>query len=427
MKSILSISCLFLLLVAITTTGCEQDECTRAERFVQYEPVYKRIDEMRIPMAVEAPRVLTAPGKIFYYNGYLLINELNQGIHVIDNREPANPQKIAFLNIPGNIDMAINNKTLYVDSYLDLVAIDLTNITAPAEVSRITDVFQSFYSFSDELGYLVEYKATPIEQTIDCSNNNWGRGWWVTDDLVLLSSDASFGGAVSENASSVNTSVVVGGSMARFTVAKNHLYTIDGGEVKVFNVSQVEPSLRNEVQMQWGIETLFPLAGTLFVGSNSGLLIYDITNPESPEYRSTFSHATSCDPVFVTETTAYVTLRSGTPCEGFTNQLDVIDVGDITAPKLLASYPMDNPHGLSLMGDILYLCEGEFGFKTFDVTDVNNIDQHMLDHYTTFDAYDVIVLPPGDLAIVIGKEGLVQLDATNKQNLSAISYIEIGK
>jgi hypothetical protein len=427
MKSILSISCLLLLLVALTTTGCEQDECTRTERFLQYEPIYKRIDEMRIPMAVEAPRVLTAPGKIFYYNGYLLINELNQGIHVIDNRDPANPQKVAFLNIPGNIDMAVNNKTLYVDSYLDLVAIDLTNITAPAEVSRVTDVFQSFYSFTDELGYLVEYKATPIEQTIDCSNDNWGRGWWVTNDFTLLSSDATFGGAVSENASSVNTSVVAGGSMARFTVTQNHLYTIDGGEVKVFNVSQVEPSLKNEVQMQWGIETLFPLAGNLFVGSNSGLLIYDITNPESPEYRSTFNHATSCDPVFVTETTAYVTLRSGTPCEGFTNQLDVIDVGDITAPKLLASYPMDNPHGLSLMGDILYLCEGEFGFKTFDVTDVNNIDQHMLDHYTTFDAYDVIVLPPGDLAIVIGKEGLVQLDATNKQNLSAISYIEIGK
>lgn len=426
MKSILSTSFLLLLLMAVFTTGCEQDNCTRTENFIQYEPVWKSIDEMRTPVVMEAPRTLTAPGKIFYYKGYLLINELNTGIHVIDDREPANPINIGFINIPGNIDMAINDQTLYVDSYLDLVAIDITNPQTPSEVSRVMDVFQSFYSFTDGLGYLVEYKATPVVRTIDCNDNNWGRGWWFEGDF-LMSSDVSFDGAVSENAGSVNTSVVIGGSMARFTVAQDHLYTIDGSEVKVFNVAQVEPSLKNQVFMQWGIETLFPMAGSLFVGSNSGLLIYDITNPESPEYRSTFNHASSCDPVFVSGDIAYVTLRSGNPCEGFTNQLDVINVASLINPVLIKSYPMDNPHGLSVNDDFLFLCEGEFGFKTFNVSDPNRIDQNLLDHITTFDAYDVIVIPPGNHAIVVGKDGLIQLDATDKQHLTEISFIEIGK
>jgi hypothetical protein len=426
MKSILSISSLFLLCIAMLSTGCEQDTCSRTETFVQYEPVWKRIDEMRVPIAVENPRTLTAPGKIFYYKGYLLINELNTGIHVIDNRDPANPQNIAFVNIPGNIDMAIHEQTLFVDSYLDLVALDITNPQAPAEVGRTTDVFQNFYSFNEDLGYLVEYKQTPITQTIDCTNNNWGRGWWFEGD-VLLSNDASFDGAVSEHAGSVNTSVVVGGSMARFTVAGHYLYTIDGSEVKVFDVATTNPTLKNEVFMQWGIETLFPMAGSLFVGSNSGLLIYDITNPETPEYRSTFSHATSCDPVFVSGDLAYVTLRSGTPCEGFTNQLDVINVTDLYNPWLVHSFQMDNPHGLSVVGEFLFLCEGEFGLKTFNVSDPHRIDQHLLDHVTTTDAYDVIVLPDGNHVIVIGKDGLLQMDATNKEQLTTISFIGIGE
>ncbi len=407
-------------------SGCEQDRCVRTEEYTAYEPVYKRIDEMRVPVAVESPRALNAPGKIYYYNGYLLINELNQGIHVIDNHDPANPVNLSFLNIPGNIDMAIHGTILYADSYLDLVAIDLVNIQAPAEVDRVNDVFQSFYSWTDQLGYLVEYKPTPVKRTIDCSDSNWGRGWWFEGD-VLLSSDASFGGVKGENVSSVTPSVIIGGSMARFTVADDHLYTIDGSEVKVFNVSQVHPELKNEVVMQWGIETLFPMAGSLFVGSNNGLLIYDITNPSSPEFRANFTHASSCDPVFVSGNTAFVTLRSGNACQGFTNQLEVIDVTDLYNPELLHVYPMDNPHGLSVVDNTLYLCEGEFGFKTYDVADLAKIDTHLLDRLQGFTSYDVIVLPPGDLVMIVGKDGLYQFDAADRSDLKQLSVLEIGK
>lgn len=430
MKSILSSLSVSLLLAAVMLTGCEQDRCLRTEEYLTYEPVYKRIEEMRVPIQVETPRALTAPGKIFYYKGYLFINDVNLGIHIIDNRQPESPQKVAFLNIPGNLDMAIHDDVLYVDSYLDLVALDLANPVAPVEVDRVNDVFQSFYSWTDQFGYLVEYKPTNVKRTIDCSDNNWGRIWFWEGD-VLFSSDASFGGVRREssfsNGSSVNTSIVVGGSMARFTVADHHLYTIDGAEIKVFNVDQVHPDLKSEVTVQWGIETLFPMAGNLFVGSNNGLLIYDISNPANPEFRSTFSHASSCDPVFVSGDIAYVTLRSGNACLGFTNQLDVIDVSDLFNPELIRSYPMDNPHGLSVVDHTLYLCEGEFGLKTFDVENENTINEHLLDQVQGFAAYDVIVLPPGDHVMVVGQNGLYQFDATDRSDLKQVSVIEVGK
>src|SRR5688500_19987770 len=143
MKPISFLPFLAILLTALFTTGCEQDKCTRTEEYTAYEPVYKRIDEMRIPTTYVAAKSLTSPGKIFYYKGYLLINEMHKGIHVIDNRNPEAPEKLGFIEVPGNIDMAVNDNTLYVDSYLDLLAIDITKPTAPIEFRRRQDLLQN--------------------------------------------------------------------------------------------------------------------------------------------------------------------------------------------------------------------------------------------------------------------------------------------
>ncbi|MDQ3016163.1 MAG: hypothetical protein M3R25_05515 [Bacteroidota bacterium] len=429
MKSLYSLFIALILIGMLTTTGCEQDKCTRTEEYIAYEPVFKRIEEMRIPATFVNSKDLNAPGKIFYYNGYLMINEINLGIHVIDNRNPEAPVNVGFIELPGNLDMAVEGNILYADSYLDLVAIDITDPTTPVEVNRVQDVFQSFYSFDAANGYLVEYKETPTKLTINCDDLNWGRGIWFEGDILMAESGSfdSFSGIRGGlNSSSITPSVAAGGSMARFTVADEHLYTIDGAEIKVFDVTQPLPVLKSEIPMQWGIETLFPMAGTLFIGSNNGLIIYDITNPESPQYLSTFSHATACDPVAVSGTTAYVTLRDGTECLGFVNQLDVLDVSDLTDPQLIKSYPMDNPHGLSIVDQTLYLCEGAFGLKIFDVSDLNRISQNLLDKASGFYAYDVIVLPPGDHVMVVGEDGLYQFDATDRSDLKQISVITIN-
>lgn len=428
MKSIFHFSFLALLATCFLMTGCEQDRCTRTEEYTAYEPVFKRIDEMRVPATFGAARSLEAPGKIFYYKGYLLINEMNKGIHVIDNSHPESPVNVGFIDLPGTLDMTVNNNILYADSYLDLVGIDITNPAAPVEVNRVNDVFQSFYAFDDQLGYLVEYVPTPTKLTIDCGNLNWGRDIWFEGDVVMVKGDFStFGLNNGTSGSAIPGNVVTGGSMARFTSTNNYLYTIDGAEIKIFDVRQALPVLKNKVDVQWGIETLFPMADNLFIGSNAGLLIYDISNPESPEFRSTFSHATACDPVAVSGNTAYVTLRDGNKCQGFVNQLDVIDVSNINNPSLIKSYPMDNPHGLSIVDQTLYLCEGSFGLKTFDISDNEKIDKNLLDRVSGFFGWDVIVLPPGDLVMVVGTDGLYQFDAKDRSDLKEISKIEIGK
>ncbi|MEO6132601.1 MAG: hypothetical protein ABIQ02_12185, partial [Saprospiraceae bacterium] len=101
MKTLFHHSFLTFIVASILLAGCEQDRCTRTEEYIAYQPVYKRIDEMRKPASFGAPQPLTAPGKIFYYKGYLLINEMHKGIHVIDNANPSSPVNIGFIDVPG--------------------------------------------------------------------------------------------------------------------------------------------------------------------------------------------------------------------------------------------------------------------------------------------------------------------------------------
>jgi len=94
MKSILSFSFILLFAASILMTGCENDTCTRTQEYTAFQPVYKLLEDMRVPVKYENPTTLTAPGKIYYYNGYLFVNELNSGIHIYDNHDPSNPKNI---------------------------------------------------------------------------------------------------------------------------------------------------------------------------------------------------------------------------------------------------------------------------------------------------------------------------------------------
>jgi len=147
-----------------------------------------------------------------------------------------------------------------------------------------------------------------------------------------------------------------------------------------------------------------------------GLYIYNLGNAINPVFVSKFEHARSCDPVYVQDQTAYVTLRDGHQCQGFRNQLDVLDVSDLVNPELLTTVSLDNPHGLSLSDDILLICEGEHGFKIFDKADVQDISNNELSHIEDIHAYDVIVLPGTTTALVIGSDGLYQYDFINPKD-----------
>ena len=82
-----------------------KDKCTRSYTF--YEPVYKTIAEVRANIKSNSPRPVERPGKLFIRGNYIFLNEIDRGIHIIDNTNPSAPKNIAFVDIPGNLDIAV--------------------------------------------------------------------------------------------------------------------------------------------------------------------------------------------------------------------------------------------------------------------------------------------------------------------------------
>ncbi len=170
-----------------------------------------------------------------------------------------------------------------------------------------------------------------------------------------------------------------------------------------------------------GIETVFPFKDKLFIGSNTGMLIYSVQNPASPEKQGEFNHVRTCDPVIADDNYAYVTLHSGTRCTGFTNQLDVLNISNIQSPQLIKSYPLTSPRGLSKDGNILFICDGNDGLKVFNATDPNNIT--LFKQFALGEANDVIAY--NNIALVVTNNGLYQYDYSNILDIKLISKITV--
>jgi hypothetical protein len=127
-----------------------------------YDPVYLSYSELRQPVAAGGPQALSKTGKIYVYGSVLLINEPNKGVHIVDNADPRAPVNLLFLSIPGNIDVAIKDNILYADSYIDLVAMDMSDMNNVREVSRVKGVFpyDPYQSISDTSVYICSYDET---------------------------------------------------------------------------------------------------------------------------------------------------------------------------------------------------------------------------------------------------------------------------
>ncbi|SOD96580.1 LVIVD repeat-containing protein [Spirosoma fluviale] len=418
---------LLFVLPLLSLTGCT-DTCKETRTFRRYSPVTFTAAQLRQGVQTEPAQALVNPGKIYTKDQFLFINELKEGIHIIDNRNPSDPKPVAFLRIPGNGDIAIRNNILYADSYMDLVTFDISNPAAIQVVKRIPNVFPNgsfeggWWSFDPTSQMLYDQKVSYVTETTEtnCEDNVTPTNFWGG---VFFSAQSS---TTFNDKSGGATTNGVAGSMARFALYDNYLYTVNQSAMQLFDIKNpADPQLGNKVQLGWGIETIFPYKDKLFIGSQSGMHIYDNANPEKPSLLSVFQHARVCDPVVVHENLAYVTLRSGNQCGGFTNQLDVVDVTNLTSPKLLKSYPMRNPHGLGISFPNLFICEGAYGLKSFDVRDALNIDRNLLQHLEGINAFDVIPLEKS--LLMIGKDGFYQFDISNPRQLRQISRIPISR
>lgn len=239
--------------------------------------------------------------------------------------------------------------------------------------------------------------------------------------LIVLSLACSQDGNNASSNEAMSNGDGQGGSLARFAMVGNYLYTVDEYGLNVYNITTPsDPVFVNNVPIGFRIETLFNYKEYLYIGSQNGMFIYSVNNPEFPEYLADVQHFTSCDPVVANETTAFVTLWSELGCGTTLNQLEIYDVTDVVNPTLLSVRNLTAPKGMGLYGDYLIVCDDEI--KIFDVSDPTH---SVLVHNINRLAFDVII--KNNLLIAIGQNGIYQYnldqnDITNTSELSTINF-----
>jgi hypothetical protein len=392
-------------------------------------PVYMSFEDLRSGVTTDQNAEIKKPGKIYFKDNFIFIVEEMKGIHVFDNSNPAAPVQKTFLKVPGAVDIAISGNIMYTDSYVDLVAVDVQDVNNIHEVARLKDIFPYLVPPTDNkypMGYVDEEKGVvtgwevkQIKEKIHVNNNPYPF-YGAKEDFMLFNS------AMPASSSGISGSGVgVGGSMARFGLKDKVLYILDENTLRIFDITnKTSPAKIADLSPGWGIETMFISGNTMYMGTTTGMLIYDISIPLAPVSKGRFNHARACDPVVVDDTLAYVTLRTGTTCGGIRNVLDVVNVKNITNPSLVSSFPLVNPHGLGKDGNLLFICDGSAGLKIFDSSNPWTITSHLLYSYPNINAVDVI--PLGNVLILIGDDGLFQYNYSNISNITLLSKIEVA-
>ena len=129
---------LFLLLICLFGFSPNED---------QYEPIFMFRADMESAVKLEGARILENPGKIYIKDNYLFIVEKYMGVHIIDNVNPKEPDKLGFIHIDGCVDIAVKGNILYADNAVDLLAIKFSDSFTTIEVtSRNRNVFPEFLS-----------------------------------------------------------------------------------------------------------------------------------------------------------------------------------------------------------------------------------------------------------------------------------------
>lgn len=411
---------LLILLFSVCFFACDDD--IRHEYTIN-DPIYMSISDFKSAIKSESSRNMEETGKIYFYGDYIFVNEKFKGIHVFNNSNPTNPVAEKFITIPGNIDMAIKDDMLYADSFTDLVVINISNINNIAEVKRFADVF--YYSLPPtnnnyRYGNIDPKKGVVIGWEVKRTSEKYQEPRYYPMYDYMANSFAEAGSKA--NAGNVGKA----GSMARFMIKSNTLYTLKSSNaLNIYDISDSDQAvLSGNLNLGWGIETVFAHNNYLFFGANQGMYIYDISNPFAPQFVSEYSHFLSCDPVVVDDNYAYITLRAGNWCGQNTSQLDVVDITQISSPTLVRSFPMENPYGLGIDGDLLFVCDGTAGLKIYNKSNPLLLSSNHISTFTDITPYDVI--PLGNILVVVSPEGLYQYDYSDVTNIQLLSSIKIS-
>lgn len=421
MKKKIFFSLTFILFIL---QSCTKEKCTEIVEGYTYTPVHAPMATLRT-VNIEPAKAITSNGKIFIKGNYIFLNELNKGFHIINNTNPSAPQRIAFVSVPGNIDLIANGNYLFADNYVDLLTFDISNPANIQLVSRTESVLpfrQYGFGLNDNAtqGIIVSFEKKFEKKQMDCNTFN---GWKSSRDNAVFLTTSSSGPSVASPSNVLGGTNGQAGSFSRFAQINNYLYVGNDRSITPIDITNpIAPAVKPLINSP-EIETMYAFNNVILAGGPNGMYIYNLTNPASPSLQGSFFHWRGCDPVVAQNNVAYVTVRGGAEsrCGGSRNILQVIDISNFNNPTLIKTYEMQHPFGVGIFNNKLGVCDGTAGFKIYDASVSNNLQ--LKNTISSINAYDVIM--NNETALLVAKDGVYQYNITNASSPILLSKINI--
>jgi len=181
-----------------------------------------------------------------------------------------------------------------------------------------------------------------------------------------------------------------GGSTARMTIVGDYMYAVVDRRIQVFDISIPNaPNPLNRVSFDFEINSLFPYNNYLLAATDSSIHIIDNSEPTSPRYISEVFLISGSNPVVAADGIAYVS-QSSSSIYNSIDQMEILDIEDITSPVSVNTITMQNPSGLAIEGNRLFVCDDIAGIKMFDLSEKTMPD--LLRGVTGVNCNDVIAL-----------------------------------
>lgn len=147
--------------------------------------------------------------------------------------------------------------------------------------------------------------------------------------------------------------------------------------------------------------------GYLYAAENAGLIrIYSLASPDNPVEVATYMAGGVIDEIFISDGILYVG----------TNDVEIVDISVPTNPVSLSKIEdVFSATGLYKIGDYLYVGNKHFGFRTYDVSDLDS--PVFLTNYDPTNIAIKRILVSGDHAYVCGiRSDFVVIDVSTPQS-----------
>lgn len=133
-------------MVSLLLLGCDTRIHDGGFSQTGFKPVYAKSGDLKELIKTTGPQSMTSTGKIYIKGKYLLVNRPYEGVHIFDNTDNKNPVNLAFLEIPGNVDVSMKGDYLYADYIGKIAVIDLADIQKP-RVTQTVELNTEFQNY----------------------------------------------------------------------------------------------------------------------------------------------------------------------------------------------------------------------------------------------------------------------------------------